>query len=229
MGLNLEVGILADLIESDEEGAEHYRSEFKTLSGFLVSQGLSEHREPESCAVWSSDMYGYSGLHYLRRIAAYLDIKGQLPPPGDDKASNDPVLKRYYEAFDRPRPSVLDRFFGGTIEKRTFDHLVIHSDAEGYYIPQDFPAVLIPGQDFRVSGEMVGSSHRLLAECERLADALELPLNMNPDSEEIWAATESQGEGDLQWKRYGIESFTCLRLYVAAQHSIQTNAAIVFC
>ncbi|MGI5156389.1 hypothetical protein [Microbispora sp. CA-102843] len=31
------------------------------------------------------------------------------------------------------------------------------------------------------------------------------------------------------WRRYGVESFTCLQLTAAARHSIATGAAIVFC
>ncbi len=228
MGLALVVGILADLIEKDGESAEHFRTEFECLNRFLASQGLPAHREPESCALWSSEMYGYSGLHYLRRIAAHLDIEGKLPPPGDEQASKDPVLQRYYDAFDRPQPSPLGRWFVGTTTKRAFDHLIIHSDSEGYYIPQDFPSVLVPGPNFPVAGGMVGSSQRLFQECQRLAEALGLPLDIDPESDEMWLAPESQGKGDVQWKRYGVESFTCLRLYHAARNSIQTNAAVVF-
>src|SRR5688572_505740 len=67
MGLSLEVGILADLKEHDPEGAQQFREEFETLNRFLASEGLPPHHEPESCEVWSGDMWGYSGLHYLRR------------------------------------------------------------------------------------------------------------------------------------------------------------------
>ncbi|MEW6304237.1 MAG: hypothetical protein AB1705_12240 [Verrucomicrobiota bacterium] len=228
MGLSIEVGILAGLNENDPEGAEHFRAEFDCVNRFLATQSIPAHRESETCEVWSCGMYGYSGLHYLRRIAAHLDIEGKLAPPGGDKAEKDPVLQRYYDAFGRPQGGFLGRWFKSAPIQRCFDHLIIHSDAEGYYIPQDFPSVLIPGPAFPIAGGMLGSSQRLLAECQRLAEALSLPLDIDPESEELWEATKSQGKGDLKWQRYGVESFTCLRLYRAAQHSIQNNAAIVF-
>jgi hypothetical protein len=228
MGLSIEVGILADLKENDPEGGDHFRNEFQQLNRYLKKLGLPEHNEPETCDVWSCDMYGYSGLHYLRRIAAHYDLKTTLPPPGDTQSTDDPVLREYYGDFERPKDGVIGKLFGAKRRKRSYDHLIIHSDAEGYYIPLEFDEVLIPGKDFPITGGIVGSSHRLLSECERLAEFIGLPLDIGEESEELWKAVESQGEGDTQWKRYGVESFTCLRLYVAAQRSIETGAAIVF-
>ncbi len=177
-------------------------------------------------------MYGYSGLHYLRRIAAHLDLSGKLPSPGDKDASNDAFLQKYYQLVEG-KPS---RFFNRlrllqrpSTQKKAFDHLVFHSDAEGYYLPQDFPAVLFPPASIEIPGGMIGSSIQLLDECSRLAKTLELPLDLNPEAEDVWNACESQGTGATQWQRYGIESFTCLRLHAAAQHSMKTGAAIVFC
>lgn len=216
MGLSLEVGILADLLENDEEGAKHFREEFATLNRYLATQGIPAHHEPENGDVWSASAYGYSGLHYLRRIAAHLNLRGTLPGAGDQNASNDPVLQEYYKQFDN------------SASPRTFDHLIIHSDAEGYYLPQDFSKVLFPGDAFPIAGGMIGSSPRLLDECQRIARALSLPLGMDPESDEVLEATESQGEGDVLWKRYGVESYTCLQLSEAAAHSIRTGAAIVF-
>ena len=227
MGLALEVGILADLNENDPEGAEEIRAEFQLLNRVLVRRSLPAHREPEEGPVWSASLHGYAGLHALRRVAAHLEVAGKLPAPGDDQASKDPVLARYFEAFER------EESFGG-VElgsvpgKRSFDHLIVHSDAEGYYLPQDFPDV-IPVEHHEVSGWMVGSSPRLLEECRRLAGALQLPLDLDPESDEVWNAAERQGQGKRPWERYGIESSTCLRLYTATRHSIATGAAIVFC
>lgn len=229
MGLNLSVGYLADLTENDEEGAEAFREDLGRLNKFLAKAGLAAHREPEQCEGFSCDMYGYSGLHYLRRIAAHLDLRGELPIPGGKDASKDPVMDEYYQLATNEKPGFLSRIFGPKARPRTFDHLLLHSDAEGYYLPQDFSSVLFPLESDRIPGGMIGSSQRLLNECKRLADTLQLPLDIDPESEKVWEATDSQGEGETVWERYGVESFTCLRLIAAAEHSIRTGAAIVFC
>jgi hypothetical protein len=223
MSLSLEVGIIADLLENDEEGAEHFQEEFATLSQYLTSVGLKPHVDPPNVEIWSGDMYGYSGLHYLRRLAAHLHYTQKLPAPGDDDAADDPMLKRYYEDYNR---APAGKAFG------TYDHLIIHSDAEGYYIPQDFECVIIPGDSCVIAGEMVGSSQRLRDECKKLAAAIQLPLDLNPEDERLFNAAEAQREsedtGATLWERYGIESYSCLNLYHAACHSISTGAAIVF-
>lgn len=229
MGLAIEVGYLADMLENDEEGAEWFSEELAKLEQFLPTQGLRAHSEPKKCPVFSVEMHGYSGLHYLRRFAAHLNLTGSRPEPGDQDASKDPVLERYYSLLNAPARSVIGRMFGRKTVSRRYDHLIYHSDAEGYYIPQDFPDVLFPPESLAIPGGMIGSSHRLLAEIEHLATALELPLTLDPEDEEVWNAADAQGESETLWKRYGVESFTCVRLYQAAKHSIEHSAAIVFC
>lgn len=230
MGPAIEVGILADLSENDPEAVEVFKEYFRTLNVFLASAGLPPHSEPRDCPIHSGDMYGYSGLHYLRRIAAHLDGRGSLPPPGDQDAADDGVLEDYLLAAGQ-EPTYFERTFGKWLRRRrrSFDHLIVHSDAEGFYLPLDFPDVLFPPDGYNIPGCMIGSSVRLRDECERLAAALQLPLDLDPDSDEVFEATESQGEGPTLWQRYGIESFNCLRLHAAATHSIKTGAAIVFC
>jgi len=228
MGLSIEVGILADLLENDEEGAQSFIEEMNKLNPFLVSCGLRAHTEPEQCPVFSADMLGYSGLHYLRRIAPHLNLRGSLPAPGGDDAAHDPILDEYYQLLNAPRPGLFGALIGRKQVRREYDHLIVHSDAEGYYLPQDFPEVLFPPEELEIPGGMIGSSPRLLDETRRLAQAIELPLDMDPEADELWKAAETQGEGDALWQRYGVESFTCLRLYHAARHSIEHSAALVF-
>ena len=228
MGLSVTVGYLPDMLETDEEGAEWLREDMAQVNEFLVSMGLAAHHEPEDCEFLSYDM-GYSQIHYLRRIAAHLDLRGVLPSPGTLESSKDSVMDEYYKLADHGQPGILGRLFGRRPQTRTFDHLMLHSDAEGYYLPQDFPSVLFPPDEFHIPGGMIGSSFRLQEECKRLAIALQLPLELDPEAEEVWQASTSQGQGATQWQRYGIESFVCLRLYFAAQRSIQEGAAIVFC
>src|ERR1035438_8868305 len=181
MGLAVEVGYLADLGQNDEEGAQSFRDGLAQLNSFLASQGLSPHNEPETCEVLSFDMYGYSGLHYLRRIAAHLDLRGILPPPGEEDASEDEIMAEYYRLADQASPGFFGRLFGKRSRARTFDHLMLHSDAEGYYLPQGFRSVLFPADEFQIPGSMIGSSHRLHEECMQLAAALQLPPDLDPE------------------------------------------------
>jgi hypothetical protein len=224
MGLALEVGILAGLRENDEEGYHYFRSQLKALNSHLQHAKLPTHTEPENCDVWSCEMYGYSGLHYLRRLAAHLDSTGQLPEPGDDDASRDPFLEKYYQQFDGVKAS----FTKQLDFKRGFDHLIVHSDAEGFYLPIDFPTVLYPASELGIAGGMVGSSHRLLKECQRIAEQLEIPSDLDESSDALWEAADSQGEGTQKWERYGIESFTCVCLMRGCLKSLETNAALIF-
>ena len=53
------------------------------------------------------------------------------------------------------------------VEDARFDfHLLIHSDAEGFYVPVDFKEVLFD-EEQQLAGGMLGSSGLRLATCER--------------------------------------------------------------
>ncbi len=214
MGLGIEVGMLADLLDSDPEGFEYFREQFDAINVCLKRNGLPKHVEPEYCEIWSAEMYGYSGLHCLRRAAAYLESQASLPTePGDIHASDDPVLRRYYEGLSSSR----------------YDHLINHSDAEGYYLPIDFPRVIYPEHELGIAGGMIGSTIRLLAECRRIAEALGIPEDLDENSREIWEAADHQGESGILWERFGIESYSCVCLIRGCEKSIQSGAALVFC
>ena len=232
MGLGLEVGILADLRDNDQEGFQFYVGQFAAVSRALGASGLADHHEPLDLGgedVVSFEMYGYSGLHFLRRIAAHVWDGRGLPPPGDDNASKDPTMEQYYASLDQPSPAKrVGLFRRAPKERPNFDHLMQHSDAEGFYLPLRFQNVVFPDPSLKVAGEMIGSAPVLMEECVRLAALIQLPLDLDPESDEVWDAPENQGQGAVPWKRYGVESFTCLRLYHACKASIRLGAAIAF-
>ena len=97
MGLSLETGILSDLKSEDIEGFNHYKNEFDKLYGILKKNGIqTSYREPEDLGkefVWSSQMYGYGGLHYLRRLAAHIWEGKTKIKPGNNDSSEEISLK----------------------------------------------------------------------------------------------------------------------------------------
>jgi len=229
MGLALEVGILADLKGHDAEGFDHHSEIFKRLNSFLASCGLAQHHEPDDCEVWSGAMMGYSGLHDVRRIGAHLDSNGLLPAPSSREDRKDPCLEGYYAMAAGGQRGFFRRLWGRASKyQRQFDHLIFHSDSEGYYLPTDFTEVLFPPEKLEIPGGMVGSAPRLLAELDRIAKALEIPETLTEGLEELWEAANSPPPDGELWRRYGRESFGCLTLREGCRQAIASRAALVF-
>jgi hypothetical protein len=111
---------------------------------------------------------------------------------------------------------------------QTFPHLLFHSDAEGYYLPLAFQRVIQTPADFGIDGETLGSSLMLLEECRVLAVALDLPLHLDPEGQEIAEAVAGEMPLTERWQRFAIESAVCLALYRACSVSAETGCAVVF-
>lgn len=62
-----------------------------------------------------------------------------------------------------------------------------------------------------VPGQLLGSSQGLVRELTALRDALEIPVEVLPETESLWEAASSQGEGE-GWEAYGVESVVCVNL-----------------
>ena len=224
MGLALCVGVPSEIHESDPEYVQYFEQQVEAINGVLESFGLPPHREPfdvEDERTFECEMIGFSGLHYLRRVAAHLALGKELPPPGDDGAASDPVLNDYYRIFDAS-------FGRGEATGMLFQHLIVHGDAEGYYLPVEFEDVIIPDPSLEIAGGMLGSSHALLRECRELARMLEIPEDLSWEDEALSEAADKQGEGEAKWERYGVESYTCVALLKACEASVETGAAVVF-
>jgi hypothetical protein len=218
------VGLPPEAREGDPEYLEYFDGQVEAVNNILDSFGLPEYQEPfdiEEERTFEFDTLGYGGLHYLRRIAAHLALKGELPPPGEGDAAGDSVLNDYYRIFDAS-------FARGDAAGIAFQHLIVHGDAEGYYLPVEFEEVIIPDASLEIAGGMLGSSHALLRECQELARQLELPEGLSPDDEAFDDPFEGQGLGDAKWERYRVESYICLGLIGACEASIETGAAVVF-
>ncbi|MGI5249912.1 hypothetical protein [Actinacidiphila glaucinigra] len=214
MGLNMVVGVLVD---AEDDYTEMVRADFAAIGELLERSGARQWNEPELVTAEDAaefEMWGYSGLHTVRRLAVHLVAGGRLPEPLNQahRATDDPLLSTVYKTLpgDPPGP---------------FDHLIHHSDCEGYYVPVDFAHVIV---DKKARGGYLGSSVRLLTETRRLAEALGLPENLDPHSEEVFEAADAEEPATEGWQRYGVESYVCLQLLQAAKLSIATGAAIAF-
>lgn len=211
MGLAVTVGMLADLLEHDPEGAEWLQEALHSANCLLTAHGLPNHVEPSApindASRCSLNSYPYSFLHYLRRIYAHVvrDPKWQLEPIKDEEdPAEDPVVEEE------------------TMQMQS--HLLCHSDAEGFYFPIDFEDVLFD-EDGSLPGGMLGSTQQLMQELITLAPYLGIKLQ-NGELSDLEAARlneEAESEGPL-W----IDKCVWLSLFEAARLSLKHKAAICF-
>ena len=223
MGLDLTVGMLPALA-IDPEGIEDYQHRFERVNQALEAAGLPSHHEPTAAQgriPWFCQMWGYSGLHYLRRFAAYLWAGEPMPAPATHQDVRDPM-----------RDPIMDMAYSLCYpENRPFaaPHLLFHSDSTGFYLPQDFEDVIYPARSLEIPGDMIGSAAALQRECTRLARALEIPPDLDPEDPRVWDAAANQGTPEAtMWQYYGMESFTCVRLLRACEIALESGCAIVF-
>ena len=229
MGLDLVVGMRA-LIE-DDEGRAVFDEDLQIFNRTLNAVGLPSHVEQEAPAEesFTCQMWGYGGLHDLRRLAAHIQA-GLDPKPFAPtfEATNDPVLGELYRlwesaSFENGVGRLRSREVG-----QQFDHLIFHGDADGMYLPIDFDDVVLGTFERDGMGFAIGSSHALARECEALAEWLDLPLSLDLETPQMWSAAESPPKTGPKWQQFGVESFGCLRLHRASRHSIDRGMALVF-
>jgi len=213
MGLAISVGVFADLLIHDTEGAEWMAEGLAAANRLLASNGLPSHDEPRTLPKMASRAalrsLPYSFIHHLRRAYAHcVNTPGWIAapwPPGDDP-THDPVLDAETTMFS--------------------SHLLCHSDAEGYYLPIDFKEVLFAeADDHELPGGMLGSSYRLRDELVRVAPSLGIELQGH-----VLSDAEAARIGRLTLKDEGLyrELASWLALYEAARLSIEHGPAIVF-
>lgn len=213
MGLAVIVGVLLEV--EDDESLEWTLAALESLNEVLASNFLPAHVEPASGPAFVSraptDSLPYSFIHHLRRAYVHRRANPTFRAgtfPKDDDPAEDPLLVKAYSRQDEP------------------SHLVAHSDCIGFYVPRDFPRVLLAGSEYDEHlGGMVGSSHRLRAELETVAPALDVRLPSgrleNGEIERLSAMTiEEQGP------YREIESW--MLLHEAARLSIENEAVIAF-
>ncbi len=220
MGLDIVVGNVLYYEDNpgDSDAQEYQQQQYELINEVLRKAGLPAYHEPTQPqgAVDGDIRIGrYSCLHYLRRIAAHLWAgEGLVSPCLDGRAAQDPILKRYHAAVSET-PSL------------RFAHLINHSDCGGYYLPILFDPPLEPGFELveNIGNQVIGSSFMLMDECEYLADFLELPLDLDPET--VREVSLSKEKGESVWERYGVEAFVCSALYTAAKVSVESGFAMM--
>jgi hypothetical protein len=228
MSLSLCVGQLADCIAvKDRDCVRRMRRALEKINEVLKANELPEHHEPERVQGgkrWTCRIAGHY-LTPLRRLAAHVrqrlindegdeDEFDTWPEPWDRVWSvgyQDPILEEYYDD-------------GGEL----FDHLMYHSDYQGYYVPIDFDDPLYPrGELEEELGGPIGSTRFLLSDCEEVARMIHLPTDLDADSkcfDDAVTSAEKLGQG---WWNYATESERCLKLIAACRKSLEWNSVIV--
>jgi hypothetical protein len=205
MGLAVGVGVLADLIIHDQEGADWQRSSIAQLNAVLARNGLPPHREPERFAKklrqHGCTSFPYSFLHYLRR--AFAHVREDLPVPDDD------TIRPEHETVIEDAGSMLD------------SHLLCHSDAEGFYVPIDFDEPIF---DDDVLAHMLGSSQGLLRELIEVAPHIGIDLLDDRPTPACEAELREIEDGGPLWR----ERLVWYTLFEAATLSIEHGTLIVF-
>lgn len=227
MGLNLTVGIVAGTIRYTPERLNYHYEQFAAINTVLVESGQPEHVEPEDIESWSMELHGHGGLQTLRRIAAHLWAHQSVPEPakrgaaGVPETGSDTLINAYFEVVQRWLRG------GETRYPMAYEHLILHSDDRGYYLPIRFADVIFTPPSLNIAGSMFGSAPVLADECRQLLGALQALPDLQPDGDEVREAIINPGRGE-GWQRYGAEVEACLKLIAACQRSVETGAALVF-
>ena len=218
MGVDVTVGYLAEMRANDAEGMKHVRKRFADLKKRMKKDGLPTYTEPEDIHYWAIRVWPQIGIALLQRLAIYLWRKnGKLPTPAtyemDAPFEGREMSKIYEDCY----------FYSEECNKKgqNFRHLVCHSCRDGGWLPVEFE------EPFTEGYVEYGSSQRLQEQCEMVAAALELPLELDPNEKEVQAALRTPGKLKKKWKQYSIESFNCLLLHKAARLSVELGAAII--
>jgi hypothetical protein len=214
MGLEIIVGPVAYKIENIPAelrkripGPDSTLEAIKDINKVLKANGLKKHVDPEKLKNKNNrslmNAFNYSDIHYLRRANSYLHrgIPSKFIPFDGDDPAEDPKIVNFSELSS---------------------HLNTHSDSDGYYVPQDFPDVIVYDSEC-----FLGSSQSLMAELCNLAPLLE--INLSEDG--ILSDEEAKKINDIV--KAGehplcIEVSVWFALYEAARLSIENNALIAF-
>lgn len=213
MSLEITVGLLYLLSNIGEyEGLNYYKDMFNDINKVLKRHNIDTYKEPINLKREEIFYFQikYSVVASLKKLAAYIALNEVLPSPN-------------YQ-----NKNIIEQYMKEKKHKHSFDHLILHSDCDGFYVPVQFNEIVLLEPSLNIEGTIIGSSYKLIKECELIANFLGLPLDLDLESEEIDEIFESENLGPERWKEYIVESFACLVLYNAARRSICLGASVVF-
>jgi hypothetical protein len=226
MGLNLWVGTLGSLAveRGNEETYEIWRREFASVNSALIKAGLPSYNEPENAPATDRTWYGRIGswrhIQTVRWVAASVALTGERP--SHETGADAPDALNRYES-DLVHSGGLIKHLGSVTCRTSFDHLICHADNEGFYVPVDFERVISNDEV-----GLLGSSHRLVAECDVLARFLEIPTDIPADPNLLNEAIGDPKRATETWQRFGDATRACQQLRMGARKSIRYGAALVF-
>lgn len=193
--------------------------QLQVINRVLGAAGLPPYRGPAG------------GQHLCLRIGSYSTLAGLMHHVAELALGSRPsgssyqnyLVAGYSEKYPDSAPA--------------FQHLAMHSSCDGYFVPLDFPRIL-DGRDELV-GRFLGSTVRVRAECELLADLHGFPLHRNPipedlpgwpSHEDVWNRLYHVGSAAYEWFATTDEwhMMTCAKLHYAACYSIRTNGLMLF-
>jgi hypothetical protein len=238
MGLSITVGILSEILGYDPESADGVMKDFSALNRALSERGLPTHVEPKDCDIGSWEGWGYSGLHALREVAGFVWQGSPLPlDRAIDGAADTPHAEALFQSLLphlEDKKSVWARMFKKDTAPPTlpFAHLVVHGDANGFYVPQDFPVPFSPAGPEAETEYLwpVGSVQRLRDELVQLASALAIPIELSSSDDQLMELLDGgeANENAPLWQVHLTATYSCLILREACAHSLSTGAAIYF-
>lgn len=214
MTLSVLVGLLSHLKKSGQDQNTNIDQSFSDLNKVLSEHNIPTHMEPDHIDEekhFGMNMH-YTALHKLRRVAAWVAVNGKLPDPCEEY-KNDMTVITYYDKAAR--------------EILPFQHLVDHSDCDGFYLPYDFERPLTFSANHQYVAFSTGSSQKLKEECEQLAEKMGFDLTMDVYTDEMKNALSGEDRTGAFWKKYAIECFVCHQLHQAAIRSIESGSAVV--
>lgn len=212
MGLAIAVGVLAGGPKADPDAVKQDRKNFRHINRLLAANGLPKHKEPESLPDipfrGSCPSFPYAWTPYLYRAIAYARrAPGEFRPvrEGEDPAKDKRVDAELYTFAE--------------------SHIICHSDTQGYFVPVDFPDVLVDDRKGGLTGRNLGSSQRALAELMKTAPLLGIELSEGKLSDEAAWAISKEADGSHP---YWIERKVWLTMFEAFRVSVEHGCAVVY-